>query len=340
MLEVHDLTVRYGDRTAVADFSLRLEPGEIVTLVGPTGCGKSSVLRAIAGLEPMASGHLLLDGRRIDPDHPLPPERRRTGLVFQDFALFPHLTVEQNVGFRVSDRRHVDHWIERLGLSGHRQAMPATLSGGQKQRVALARCLAHQPALVLLDEPLSNLDAALKASLRWDIRRALKAAQVPALWVTHDQDEALSVGDRVGVMNIGRLEQIAEPEHCYRLPTTRFVARFLGEGVFLRGQLQGETVRTSLGFAAVAGLPASTGQERAVDVLVRPHDLGLEAAADGNGQVLWGRYEGETRLYGVSLDDHHELQVRVSHELRLPEGQTVAVRITARHPLPAFAADT
>lgn len=345
MLEVHDLTVRYGDRTAVADFRLRLAQGEIVTLVGPTGCGKSSVLRAIAGLEPLAAGHLVLDGRRIDREHPLPPERRRTGLVFQDFALFPHLTVAQNVGFRVSDPSRAEHWIERLQLGPYRHAMPATLSGGQKQRVALARCLAHEPSLVLLDEPLSNLDAALKANLRWEIRQALKAAGVPALWVTHDQDEALSVGDRVGIMNIGRLEQIGEPEQCYRLPSTRFVASFLGEGVFLRGRLQGDAVVTALGCTGVAGLtpPPDSGihsgrdSDTTIDVLIRPHDLGLEAAPDGNGRVLWGRYEGETRLYAVAVNGAGELQVRVSHELRLTEGQPVAVRITARHPLPGFA---
>ncbi len=340
MLEVHGLTVRYGDRTAVADFDLRLAQGEIVTLVGPTGCGKSSVLRAVAGLEPLAGGYLILDGRRIDREHPLPPERRRTGLVFQDFALFPHLTVAQNVGFRVTDPDRAEAWIERLQLTAHRDAMPATLSGGQKQRVALARCLAHEPSLVLLDEPLSNLDAALKATLRWEIRQALKSAGVPALWVTHDQDEALSVGDRVGVMNIGQLEQIGEPEQCYRLPRSRFVASFLGEGVFLRGRLQGETVVTALGCTSVAGMPAPALPDMPIDVLIRPHDLDLDPTADDDGgaggQVRWGRYEGETRLYGVAVEGIGDLQVRVSHELRLAEGQPVTVRITARHPLPGF----
>jgi iron(III) transport system ATP-binding protein len=339
MLRIHDLCVRYGNRVAVQGFSLSLAAGEIVTLVGPTGCGKSSVLRAVAGLEPVSAGEIDIDGLHIDRRHPVPPEKRRTGLVFQDFALFPHLTVEQNVGFRVRDRAQVDRWIAKLGLDGHRRAMPGTLSGGQAQRVALARALAHEPALVLLDEPLSNLDAALKSHLRWEIRDALKGAGVPALWVTHDQDEALSVGDRVGVMNQGRLEQVGEPEQCYRAPATRFVARFLGDGVFLRGCLASGQVHTPLGPASLAAPDAAArcARDGEVDVLVRPHDLGLEPACDGNARILWGRYEGETRLYVIRLDGGLDLHARVSHELRLGEGQRVQASIAARHPLPAFA---
>ena len=339
MLLIRDLTVCYGDRIAVAHFDLALGDGEIVTLVGPTGCGKSSVLRAVAGFETPASGEIVIGDLQIDRNHPVPPEARRTGLVFQDFALFPHMTVAENIGFRVEDRGLVDHWIDKLGLAGHRDAMPATLSGGQKQRVALARSLAHEPALVLLDEPLSNLDAALKASLRWHLRDALKAAGVPAIWVTHDQDEALSVGDRVGVMHEGRLEQVGEPEQCYRAPRTRFVARFLGEGFFVRGRLNGDIVRTGIGQSTLADPSAAArladGGE--VDVLVRPHDLTLEAAPDGNAVIEWGRYEGETRLYAIRLRDGNVLQARVDHDVRLADGQIVQTRIAARHALALFA---
>jgi iron(III) transport system ATP-binding protein len=339
MLRIHDLTVRYGRRVAVEHFGLRLEAGEIVTLVGPTGCGKSSVLRAVAGLERPAAGEITIGDVRIDRDHDVPPEKRRTGLVFQDFALFPHLSVAGNVGFRVRDPALVDRWIERLALTGHRDAMPATLSGGQKQRVALARALAHEPALVLLDEPLSNLDAALKANLRWEIRDALKGAGVPAVWVTHDQDEALSVGDRVAVMHEGRLEQVGEPEQCYRAPRTRFVARFLGDGVFLRGRLRDGCVHTLAGRSRLGEPEAAArlARDGEVDVLVRPHDLGLEADASGNARVLRSRYEGETRLYAVRLREGPELRIRTTHELRLEEGQAVQTRITARHALALFA---
>jgi len=343
MLNIADLEVRYrtgaGERVAVAGFSLELEAGEIVTLVGPTGCGKSSVLRAVAGLERPAAGRIELDGLLIDRDRFVPPEKRRCGLVFQDFALFPHLSVAQNIGFRVRDPARVEEWIDRLELGAHRDAMPETLSGGQKQRVALARALAHEPRVVLLDEPLSNLDQAMKTGLRWQIRDALKAAGVPAIWVTHDQDEALSVGDRVGIMSTAKLEQVGEPERCYRAPATRFVAEFLGDGVFLHGRLKGDgCVHTSLGCCNTADLEqaGALSGEKGLDVLVRPHDLDLEPAEFGNAIVVSGRYEGETRLYTVRLDDGFEIRARVSHELRLDEGERVRTRIAAEHPLPLF----
>jgi len=345
MLNITDLEVRYrtgaGERAAVAGFSLALERGEIVTLVGPTGCGKSSVLRAVAGLVRPAAGRIELDGLIIDCDRFVPPEKRGCGLVFQDFALFPHLSVAQNIGFRVRDPARVEEWIDRLELGAHRDAMPETLSGGQKQRVALARALAHEPRVVLLDEPLSNLDQAMKIGLRWQIRDALKAAGVPAIWVTHDQDEALSVGDRVGIMSTAKLEQVGEPERCYRAPATRFVAEFLGDGVFLRGRLQGDgCVHTSLGCCNTADprhADALSGSE-GLDVLVRPHDLDLEPTESGNAIVVSGRYEGETRLYTVRLDDGFEIRARVSHEIRLAEGDRVRTRIAAQHPLPLFTA--
>lgn len=343
MLRIDDLEVRYGDRVAVNNFSLELARGEIVTLVGPTGCGKSSVLRAVAGLEHLSAGRITLDdGLIIAGDRFVEPEKRRCGLVFQDFALFPHLTVAQNIGFRVRGSARVEEWIERLELNPHRDAMPATLSGGQKQRVALARALAHEPRVVLLDEPLSNLDQSMKSDLRWQLRDVLKDAGVPAIWVTHDQDEALSVGDRVGIMSIGRLEQVGEPERCYRAPQTRFVAEFLGDGVFLRGRLKDDDcVHTALGCcntADPAQLKALSGGND-LDVLVRPHDLDLESSSSGNAIVVAGRYEGETRLYTVRLDDGFQMRARVSHELRLGEGDRVQTRIAAQHPLPLFGVD-
>ena len=339
MLEIRDLTVRYGDRVAVERFDLALGDREIVTLVGPTGCGKSSVLRAVAGFEPPASGNIVIGDLEIDRDHPVPPEQRRTGLVFQDFALFPHMSVAENIGFKVDDKSLVEHWIDRLGLADHRDAMPATLSGGQKQRVALARSLAHRPALVLLDEPLSNLDAALKSSLRWDIREALKTAGMPALWVTHDQDEALSVGDRVAIMHRGRLEQVGEPEDCYRAPQTRFVAQFLGEGFFVRGRLDGDRLKTGIGDSALADSAAAAklADQGEVDVLIRPHDLALEIDPSGNAAIEWGRYEGETRLYAIRLRNGSRLQARVGHDVRLLDGQFVQTRIAASHALALFA---
>jgi iron(III) transport system ATP-binding protein len=333
MLETHDLTVRYADDTAVDKLNLSLSEREIVTLVGPTGCGKTSVLRAIAGLVAPAAGRIRIGSQWIDRNRLVPPEKRGTGLVFQDFALFPHMSVEENVAFRVRDRARVASWLAALGLESHRHAQPETLSGGQKQRVALARALAHQPALVLLDEPLSNLDASLKDELRWTIRDALKTAGVPALWVTHDQTEALSVGDRLGVMRDGRLEQLADPERCFAEPATRFVADFLGEASFLPGHQDGQRVETAAGIAQAATPAPPSGT---VDVMVRPDDLVLTSDATGHGRITGIRYEGETHLYTVRLGDGTALRVRMNHESRLERGESVTARITAAHPLAIF----
>ncbi|MFA9462384.1 ABC transporter ATP-binding protein [Thiohalorhabdus sp. Cl-TMA] len=332
MLEIHNLNVSYGDAVAVRNLSLTAAPGEIVTLLGPTGCGKTTTLRVVAGLEDPSGGTVRINGREVSGGVFTPPEQRNTGLVFQDFALFPHLTVAQNVGFRLKRSDPVEHWLEWLGLAAHRDAYPENLSGGQKQRVALARCLAHQPELVLLDEPLSNLDASLKDSLRWEIRSALKEAGVPAVWVTHDQAEALSIGDRVGIMRDGELEQLDLPEECFRAPATRFVAEFLGEASFLPGQAGKGLVATALG--QVPG----NGGEGAVEALARPDDLGLEAAEDGNGVVAWARYEGGTRLFGVDLRSGPRVKIRTNHEARFEPGDPVRVAITAGHPLALFPA--
>ena len=335
MLEVSKLCVDYGTTRVIDDVSFALARDEILTLVGPTACGKTTILHAIAGLVPIAAGEIRLDRWQASASAAVPPEQRNTGMVFQDFALFPHLTVLENVGFRLNNNAQADRWLQLLGLDDLRHARPATLSGGQKQRVALARTLAHEPALVLLDEPLSNLDAALKDSLRREIREALKAAGTPAVWVTHDQEEALSVGDRLGVLRQGRLEQLADPESCFSRPASRFVASFLGEASFLPGQADGATVATDLG--AVAAAAAVNGE---VDVLLRPDDLSLALAVDGgNGVIVSAQYEGETWLYRVALDTDIAVQVRTSHENRLEPGSRVIVEVNSGQPLATFERD-
>ncbi len=334
MLRVKNMSVDYGATRVVHDLGLALADDEIVTLVGPTGCGKTTVLQAIAGLVPMATGEVALGDWTATAKHWVPPEKRGIGMVFQDFALFPHLTVEKNIGFRLDDPAVVDHWLQRLRLVEKRHARPGTLSGGQKQRVALARALAHSPKLMLLDEPLSNLDAALKDSLRREIRDALKAAGVPAIWVTHDQDEALSVGDRLGVLEHGRLVQLDDPETCFCRPASRFVAGFLGEASFLAGNLAGDSATTPLG--DIPAWPVDT-REGAVDLLLRPDDCSLVGdSADGNGQVRFAQYEGGTWLYAVEVDGGIHLQVRTSHETRLAVGDRVQLQVTTTHPLAAF----
>ena len=333
MLDVRNLEVAFGDTPVVRDLSFRLEGHDILVLVGPTGCGKTTLLRTIAGLITPSAGEIHLGSKCITPKNNVPPEKRRVGMVFQDFALFPHLTVLQNVSFRLRDQRLALDWLNRLGLMPLCDAMPERLSGGQKQRVALARALAHEPRLMLLDEPLSNLDAALKDSLRWDIREALAEAGVPAIWVTHDQEEALSIGDYMGVFNEGRLEQLDTPEHCFSMPASRFAARFLGEAAFVRGRLREDHVETPLGPASAHALASASGD---VDLMVRPDDLSLMPEASGNGRVVWSRYEGETRLYAVSVDDAQPLRVRTNHEVDLARGTPVRLSISASHPLTVF----
>lgn len=340
ILELQNLSVSYDGDPVVRDLSLSLGESEILMLVGPTGCGKTTILRAVAGLVPVSAGEIRLGERLIGPGESVPPEKRNVGMVFQDFALFPHLTVEKNIGFRLRDKKLAEHWLATLGLGFLRKALPDTLSGGQKQRVALARALAHEPGLILLDEPLSNLDASLKDTLRWTIRDALKEAGVPALWVTHDQDEALSIGDRVGVLKEGRLEQIDTPEGCFARPTTRFVAEFLGEASFLPGRMEGGRVESALGrAAAVVASSAPEGTDE-VDILVRPDDLSLSlgdgASCPANGRVAWARYEGGSRLYAVVLEDGSEVRIRVSHEIRHEPGDPVHVAFAANHPLRVF----
>ncbi len=335
MLTVSNLCVDYGKNRVVNELDLALGEDEILMLVGPTGCGKTTILQALAGLIPIASGEIHLGSWCATPTQNIPPEKRNVGMVFQDFALFPHLTVEQNVGFRLKDNGPVDHWLSLLGLEALRRAKPATLSGGQKQRVALARTLAHEPAFILLDEPLSNLDAALKDSLRWEIRNALKTAGVPAIWVTHDQQEALSVGDRVGVLNHGRLEQLDPPERCFSEPVNRFVAGFLGEAGFLRGELlAANRVRTVLGETDCHSHDPIVGAE--VDVLVRPDDLSLCWNGESNGRVSWVRYEGGSRLFAVELDAGGSLTVRAGHELRAQPEDRIALSLNSGEPLAVF----
>ncbi|WP_438971776.1 ABC transporter ATP-binding protein, partial [Methylophaga sp.] len=319
----------------VDDLSLTLGDSELLTLVGPTGCGKTTILHALAGLIPISEGIIKLGSKTVTATKTIAPEKRHVGMVFQDFALFPHLTVEQNISFKLKDMKQADHWIELLGLSPWRHSKPENLSGGQKQRVALARTLAHEPAFVLLDEPLSNLDAALKDDLRWEIRNALKEAGVPAIWVTHDQEEALSVGDRIGVLRDGKLEQIDQPEICYSEPVNRFVARFLGDASFLTGTLEqgGNVVTTSLGNAPASAVNGAYGD---VELLLRPDDLSLNVADEGNGEVIWSRYEGSARLYAVKTDDGAIVKIRCSHEQLANPGQRVMLHIITTHPLAVF----
>lgn len=326
----------FDGQPVVQDVSLSVAPGSILVLLGPSGCGKTTTLRLVAGFERLDNGRIEIDNQLIaDGSRHVPPEKRRVGIVFQDYAIFPHLSLAQNVGFGLKrgQAERVEEMLNFVGLSGLGERMPHQLSGGQQQRVALARALAPQPVVLLLDEPFSNLDAALRVEMRQEVRRLLKASGTTAVFVTHDQEEALFMGDQVGVMNVGRLEQVGTPEAIFHQPQTRFVAEFLGQTDFLPGEVTDRGVQTPLGILPQA-LPLAGGTQ--IEVAVRPDDLLLRPDDAGNGRIVSRQFVGIAFVYGVRLDDGTLIHSWQPHENSLPEGTAVTVQFAAPHELPCF----
>ncbi len=347
VLELDGASKAYAETPVVEDLSLSVHEGELLTLLGPSGCGKTTTLRLIAGLERPTEGVVRIEGEAVAGEGSfLPPEERDVGVVFQEFALFPHLTARENVAFGLADRsetereRRVEDLLELVGLTDHGEKYPQELSGGQQQRVALARSLAPEPRLLLLDEPFSNLDVDLRVEMREEVRRILKEAGVTAVSVTHDQEEAMSISDRVAVMYDGQLEQVGTPERVFQHPRSRFVASFLGHASFLAGTVDGDVVRTGLGRVSmdrIHGLtPEYDGSE--IDVLVRPDDIAVRAATngEGNGRVVNRRYLGPTVLYRVELDSGDTLGAMHNHAAEVPLDEPVEVEVAADHDLAWF----
>jgi iron(III) transport system ATP-binding protein len=331
------LSKSYGAVRALHDFSLSVRPGEILALLGPSGCGKTTALRLIAGFEQPDDGRIAVGERIVAcPGVYVPPEGRQIGMVFQHYALFPHLSIADNVayGLRGRERRaQVREMLELVGLGGLEARMPHELSGGQQQRVALARALAPRPAVLLLDEPFSNLDADLRAVMRTQVREILKRVGTTALFVTHDQDEALFIGDRVAVMNAGRLEQAAEPQMLYLAPSTRFVAEFIGQASFLPACVTDAGLDTELGFVPqpVAALPGAP-----VEAVVRPDDLVLSADPAGNASIAGRTFRGGEYLYDVALDSQRTVRCVCNHVHDYPLGIRVQVKLAPGHALAWF----
>ncbi|WP_247731356.1 ABC transporter ATP-binding protein [Halovivax limisalsi] len=348
-LELDDVAASYGAERVIERCSLQVYDGEILTLLGPSGCGKTTTLRLIAGLETPDAGRVRLYDETVAGDEAfVAPEDRNVGVVFQEFALFPHLTVRENVAFGIDDwdrdarESRVDELLDLVGLPEQAGAYPDELSGGQQQRVALARSLAPEPAILLLDEPFSNLDVDLRVEMREEVRRIIKSAGVTAVSVTHDQEEALSISDRVAVMADGTLEQVGVPEQVFQHPKSRFVAGFLGHASFLSGTVQGDHVETALGPVrrdAVSGL-VETYDRTEIDLLVRPDDVTAYPASEveTDGEVVYRRYLGPTILYRVALDDGETVECMHNHSDRIELGERVAVRVTADHELAWFPA--
>lgn len=341
-LELSQLRVQYANQAhpAVADVSFGLQAGEIGVLIGPSGCGKTTLLRAVAGLEPAAGGEIRLAGEVVaSAGHNVPPEERRIGMVFQDYALFPHLDVGRNVAFGIHSmpqparQARVAEVLALVGLSGMERRLPHELSGGQQQRVALARALAPQPRLLLLDEPFSNLDVDLRERLAHEVRGILKAAHATALFVTHDQLEAFAIGDAIGVMHEGKLHQWDDAYSLYHRPATRFVADFIGHGVFAPARVmrrdEGVVVQTPLGeLAATNGHPPAGGE---YDILLRADDIVHDDAAPVKAQIVRKAFRGSEFLYTLQLASGEQVLAHVPSHHDHKVGEWIGIRPEIDH---------
>ena len=342
-LAIRNLAKRFGDVTAVEGFSLDLRQGEFVSLLGPSGCGKTTMLRMIAGFIAPSDGVIEMDGAVLSSAASmLPPEKRRMSMIFQSYAIWPNMTVFENVAFglelrklpRAEIRRRADEMLEVVQLGSLRDRYPAELSGGQQQRVALARAIVIQPEVLLLDEPLSNLDANLREEMRFEIRRLHNEFKITTLYVTHDQTEAMVTSDRIVVMNKGRIEQVDDPYRLYNRPRTRFVAGFIGRTNFLEGRYDGHDIRFK-GFSAPAALfPDRDSFGPEVLFSLRPQSIAMHGAPPaGNG--LWrieGRvaeraYLGEFWDYLVALPGDQRLRVSTAPGQVFETGEPVWLAI-------------
>jgi len=364
---LHDVTKRYNDKVVLDNISLEVRQGQLLALLGPSGCGKTTLLNALAGVVDIEDGRIDLDGRRVSgPGFTMPPERRNIGMVFQDFALWPHMTVYENVAFGLKVKRQAASVIrarvkEVLGIvqmEGYEPLFPQQLSGGQKQRIAIARALAPRPTVLLMDEPLSSLDAKLREQMRWELLHIMKTTGVTGVYVTHDQVEALSMADHIVLLHDGRIEQQGTPTFLYHHPATAFVASFLGAANLLPCQVMDAANEYAQVEWNGHRLYARQGTAHSTDtrLLIRPSDITVEQETAQNtsetgaritGQVIQRAFQGTVWQYrirvsggsGVSGDatlevwHHGELPVNATVRLWLPADRclTVADSNTGAH---------
>jgi len=346
LLEIQGMSCNYGLERAVYDLSLTVNKGDQVCLLGPSGCGKTTVLRAVAGFQPLLSGSVSINGQCVSrPGDVLSPEKRRVGMVFQDHALFPHLSVEQNVesGLRAlsaTERRTtVSEMLERVGLMRVARRFPHELSGGQQQRVALARALAPRPLLLLMDEPFSSLDLDLRERLGQEVSDMLKANGITCILVTHDQNDAFSMGEQIGVMAEGRLLQWDTAYNLYHEPGNRFVADFIGNGIFLPAKVKTPRVVESE-FGELRGdqdIVIPTGSQ--VEVLIRPDDVVLDVDSSIRGEVVRKAFKGAEILYTIRFETGTTVLALFPSHANFAVGDNVGVRFEVDH-LVTFAIGT
>ena len=373
ILKIENITKKFRTQefAAVDDVSLILESGELLGLLGPSGCGKTTLLRIVAGFEKVSQGKIFLQGTLVsDAFTTLPPEKRHTGMVFQDYALFPHLTVEKNIIFglkgrnnnrgkfkgvsRLSDseiKQRANFVLDLVGLWGLGNRYPHELSGGQQQRVALARALAPQPNLILLDEPLSNLDVQVRHRLREEIRRILKAAGTSAIFVTHDREEALAISDKIAVMRNGRIEQMGTPEEIYTQPSSRFVAEFVTQANFLPAKRDGKLWRTEIGELEIsfnsddAKSAIAIGEElcdldstriQSIDraeLMLRQEDIVLTPDSNSSVVVKERQFLGREYHYCLETPSGKRLHARTNIRNAVPIGTKVNLSFMGESPL-------
>lgn len=344
-LELIDIELAFGRHHVVRKLSLRLGKGRIGCLLGPSGCGKTTVLRCIAGFERVTAGEIRLDGQVVSSrNRHVPPEHRRIGMVFQDYALFPHLSVAANVGFGLrganpeTRRARVAELLDIVGLADQGSKYPHELSGGQQQRVALARALAPRPALLLLDEPFSNLDVDLRERLSFEVRDIIQATGTTAILVTHDQHEAFAVADEIGIMHEGRIQQWDTPYNLYHRPANRFVADFIGQGVLVQGIVLNErqvevelgTLNSAVPVQCASGCGHCNRQCR-VEVLLRPDDIVHDDASPLKARVVKKAFRGADILYTLALPSGTQVLSLVPSHHNHAIGEAIGIRLAVDH---------
>jgi iron(III) transport system ATP-binding protein len=339
-LEVKQLDFAYGRNKILFEFDFSLEESQIGCLLGPSGCGKTTVLRAIAGFENPSKGEIILNGNKLNGSKIfVEPEKRQIGMVFQDIALFPHLSVESNIQFGIRslpqnqrDKRS-NELLDLVGMSQFKKTYPHELSGGQQQRIALARAMAPKPSLLLMDEPLSSLDEELREQLAREIRLILQQEKISAILVTHDQNEAFTVGDHICVMHQGRVQQNDSAYNLYHRPLNRFVAEFIGEGALLPGVVAYEdTIATDLG-EIKGNLPESFKHQDNVDVLIRPENVILADDKENKAVIKERYFRGSGYLYSLKTSGGVELLCLLPGSEALQVDQSISVRLQIEKPV-------